>query len=146
MIFLPLYNTSDCAYLPDCAKDGKAGFQLVLPPDMRDDEIGMLSASINELSDKLHEALEELHRRNAGLEDEIQMEKERERRRMLFFSGISHELKTPVAIVAGQLEGMQAGIGVYRDRDKYLKRSAQILQSLNQCSCTVKKQATENKR
>lgn len=101
-------------------------------PDMRDDEIGMLSASINELSDKLHEALEELHRRNAGLEDEIQMEKERERRRMLFFSGISHELKTPVAIVAGQLEGMQAGIGVYRDRDKYLKRSAQILQSLNQ--------------
>lgn len=101
-------------------------------PDVREDEIGMLSKSINELSDKLHEALQELYRRNTRLEDEIQIEKERERKRMLFFSGISHELKTPIAIVIGQLEGMQAGIGVYKDRDKYLARSAEILQSLNE--------------
>lgn len=100
-------------------------------PDERDDEIGMLSKSINELSDRLHEALTELHCRNSDLEDEISLEKERERRRMLFFSGISHELKTPLAIVIGQLEGMQANIGVYKDRDKYLKRSTQILQSLD---------------
>ena len=101
-------------------------------PDMRGDEIGMLSKSINKLSDRLHEALDELGLRNTVLEDEIRVEKERERRRMLFFSGISHELKTPIAIVIGQVEGMQAGIGVYKDRDKYLARSVEILQSLNQ--------------
>lgn len=100
-------------------------------PDLRDDEIGILSRSINELSDKLHAALDEIHRRNAFLEDEIALERERERRRMLFFSGISHELKTPIAVVIGQLEGMQAQIGVYKDREKYLARSAEILQSLN---------------
>ena len=100
-------------------------------PDVRDDEIGMLSKSINELSDKLHEALDELYRKNELLEDEITLEKERERKRMLFFSSVSHELKTPIAVVIGQLEGMQAGIGVYKDREKYLARSAQILQSLN---------------
>lgn len=100
-------------------------------PDLREDEIGLLSRSINELSDKLHAALDEIHRRNASLEDEIALEKEHERRRMLFFSGVSHELKTPVAVVIGQLEGMQAQIGVYRDREKYLARSAEILQSLN---------------
>lgn len=100
-------------------------------PDLRDDEIGTLSRSINELSDKLHTALEEIRRRNDFLEDEILLEKERERRRMLFFSGVSHELKTPIAVVIGQLEGMQAQIGVYKDREKYLARSAEILQSLN---------------
>lgn len=100
-------------------------------PDLRDDEIGVLSRSINELSDKLHKALDEIQRRNDSLEDKILLEKERERRRMLFFSGVSHELKTPIAVVIGQLEGMQAQIGVYKDREKYLARSAEILQSLN---------------
>lgn len=101
-------------------------------PDVREDEIGMLSKNINELSDKLHAALDELHLRNAGLEDEVKLEKERERRQLLFFSGVSHELKTPIAVVIGQLEGIQAGIGVYKDQRKYLARSVEILQSLNQ--------------
>lgn len=100
-------------------------------PDIREDEIGILSQSINELSDRLHAALDEIQRRNAFLEDEISLEKERERRRMLFFAGVSHELKTPIAVVIGQLEGMQAQIGVYQDREKYLARSTEILQSLN---------------
>ena len=100
-------------------------------PDIRDDEIGRLSGNLNLLSDKLQEALSELHDRNRVLQDEITLEKERERRRMLFLSGVTHELKTPVAIVIGQLEGMQANIGVYRDHTKYLARCTEIMQSLN---------------
>ena len=100
-------------------------------PDIRGDEIGVLSRNLNLLSDKLRDALTELNDRNQTLQDEIALEKERERRRMLFLSGVTHELKTPVAIVIGQLEGMQANIGVYRDREKYLARCAEIMQSLN---------------
>ncbi|MCL1965113.1 MAG: HAMP domain-containing histidine kinase [Firmicutes bacterium] len=100
-------------------------------PDLRQDEIGLLSKSLNELSDTLSAALSSLKRQNMSLADDIALEKERERRRLLFFSGVSHELKTPIAIVIGQLEGMRAGIGVYKDRETYLARSAEILRSLD---------------
>ena len=40
--------------------------------------------------------------------------------------GLSAELKTPLTILKGQLSGMLEGIGVYRDRDKYLLRSLQV--------------------
>ena len=100
-------------------------------PDLREDEIGVLAKSINELSDKLNEALSSLRRQNSTLENEIALEKERDCKRLLFFSAVSHELKTPIAIVIGQLEGMLAEIGVYKDRSKYLARSAEILRSLD---------------
>lgn len=100
-------------------------------PDVRGDEIGTLSENLNLLSDKLQAALTELNQRNQILQDEITLEKAREHRRMLFLSGVTHELKTPVSIVIGQLEGMQANIGVYRDHEKYLARCAEIMQSLN---------------
>lgn len=56
------------------------------------------------------------------------MEREREldRQRMAFFNAASHELKTPVTILKGQLSGMLEGVGVYRDRDRYLLRSLQV--------------------
>ena len=44
---------------------------------------------------------------------------------MAFFNAASHELKTPVTILKGQLSGMLEGVGVYQDRDKYLLRSLQ---------------------
>jgi signal transduction histidine kinase len=49
---------------------------------------------------------------------------------MLFFSGVSHELKTPISVVIGQIEGMQSNIGVYKDRDKYLAKCKNTLQEL----------------
>ena len=45
---------------------------------------------------------------------------------MAFFNAASHELKTPVTILKGQLTGMLEGIGVYQNRDKYLLRSLQV--------------------
>lgn len=42
------------------------------------------------------------------------------------FNAASHELKTPVTILKGQLTGMLEGVGVYQNRDKYLLRSLQV--------------------
>lgn len=99
-------------------------------PDERDDEIGVLAKSLNKLSDELSTALAKLNDKNLYLKNEIALEKERERRRMLFFSGVSHELKTPISVVIGQIEGMRSGIGVYKDRDKYLAKCSETLKEL----------------
>lgn len=100
-------------------------------PDLREDEIGVLAKSINELSDRLNVALLSLRSQNSLLENEIALEKEQDHKRLLFFSAVSHELKTPIAIVIGQLEGMLEEIGVYKNKKKYLARSAEILRSLD---------------
>ena len=99
-------------------------------PDERDDEIGRLAKSLNKLSDELSAALGKLSDKNLYLKNEIAIEKERERRRMLFFSGVSHELKTPISVVIGQIEGMRSGIGVYKDRDKYLEKCSNTLNEI----------------
>ncbi|MFD1178197.1 ATP-binding protein [Paenibacillus puldeungensis] len=94
--------------------------------DRRGDEIGALGRSLNGLSDKLSFALTELRAANASLQQDIDKEREQEQRRLEFFSAVSHELKTPITVIKGQLEGMLAQVGVYQDRDKYLSRSLKV--------------------
>ena len=92
----------------------------------RTDEIGALGDSLNTLSDNLSDALTELKTANERLQQDMERERDMERKRSAFFSAASHELKTPVTILKGQLSGMLAQIGVYRDRDKYLARALQV--------------------
>ena len=92
----------------------------------RRDEIGVLGESLNLLSDNLSSAMAELERANAALRRDIEHERELERQRLAFFSAASHELKTPVTILKGQLGGMLAQVGVYRDREKYLARALEV--------------------
>lgn len=80
--------------------------------EQRRDEIGTLGRSLDQMSQRLSAALEELEATNRALR--------------AFFSAASHELKTPVTILKGQLSGMLEGIDVYQDRDKYLLRSLQV--------------------
>lgn len=96
----------------------------------RTDELGILGKSLNRLSQNLRMALTDLKRANAELEADIEREKAREKAQMDFFSAASHELKTPVTIIKGQLEGMLLGIGAYKDREKYLLRSLGVTQTL----------------
>lgn len=94
--------------------------------EKRRDEIGALGRSLDELSRRLSAALTELEGANRALRGEVEQERELDRQRTAFFSAASHELKTPVTILKGQLSGMLEGVDVYRDRDKYLLRSLQV--------------------
>jgi len=94
--------------------------------ETRVDEIGVLGRNLNELSQRLSTALTELEDANTALQQDIDQERELERQRLAFFSAASHELKTPVTILKGQLTGMLEGIDVYQDRDKYLAKSLRV--------------------
>ena len=101
-----------------------------LCPTSRTDEIGVLSRSLNDLSGKLGTALSDLQEANQKLQADIEKEHELERQRIEFFSAASHELKTPITIIKGQLEGMLYQVGRYKDREIYLAQSLEVTNTL----------------
>ena len=96
----------------------------------RTDEIGDLADSLNDLSRKLSSALSELQSANQKLQADIDMERRLERQRVEFFSAMSHELKTPITIIKGQLQGMLYQVGRYKDRETYLAQSLEVTDNL----------------
>lgn len=68
-------------------------------------ELNQLSLSINEMSSALDNALSDLKAKNKKLELDIENERTIDSLRQTFVSGISHELKTPIAIIQGYAEG-----------------------------------------
>lgn len=98
--------------------------------EQRTDEIGTLAHSLDTLADRLSRSMEELQTANAALQEDIERELQLEQAQLDFFSAVSHELKTPITIIKGQLGGMLDGVGVYADRDKYLAHSLIVVQQM----------------
>lgn len=98
--------------------------------NQREDEIGMLAENLNELAERLNIAMTDLREANEKLKREVDQEQKLEQQQLSFFSAVSHELKTPVTILKGQLEGMICGIGGYKDREKYLRRSLEVAKNM----------------
>lgn len=96
----------------------------------RTDEIGTLERNLDTLAERLAQALKELQSTNATLQQDIERERRLEQAQLEFFSAVSHELKTPITIIKGQLGGMLDGVGVYTDRDKYLAHSLAVVQQM----------------
>lgn len=75
-----------------------------------DDELGELAQSLNTLSDSLNTALQQLQEKNERLENEIEAERRLDEMRKGFVVNVSHELKTPLAIIQGYAEGLVDGV------------------------------------
>ncbi len=73
-------------------------------------EIDELGLHINELSVKLKEAMSDLRTANNELKKDIEKKEEIENMRMEFVSNVSHELKTPIALIQGYAEGLKDNI------------------------------------
>lgn len=73
-------------------------------------EIGMLGDSINKMSDNLKHYISDLKTANLELQKDIDKKEEIDNMRKDFISNVSHELKTPIALIQGYAEGLKDGI------------------------------------
>lgn len=79
-------------------------------PVATEDEIGMLGKSINTLSEQLEETISELKAANNELQKDIEHKIQIDEMRKDFLSNVSHELKTPIALIQGYAEGLHDNI------------------------------------
>ena len=70
------------------------------------DEINNLGKSINTMSDKLERTINTLRNNNLELERDIEEKSKIDEMRKSFISDVSHELKTPIALIQGYSEGL----------------------------------------
>lgn len=74
------------------------------------DEIGQLGESINSLSDQLEKSILELRSANEQLMEDIERKMKIDEMRKEFVSSVSHELKTPIALIQGYAEGLRMNV------------------------------------
>ncbi|MCR5302265.1 MAG: HAMP domain-containing histidine kinase [Lachnospiraceae bacterium] len=83
-------------------------------------EVDALGEHMNRLSDKLEETIRELKSANAKLQQDIERKTEIDEMRKEFLSNVSHELKTPIALIQGYAEGLKDCVNDDEDsRDYY---------------------------
>ena len=80
---------------------------------------GELGSSINALSDKLRITISELKSANNELQLDLQKKTEIDEVRKEFLSNVSHELKTPIALIQGYAEGLMENVNDDEENRKF---------------------------
>lgn len=84
-----------------------------------EDEINNLGKSINTMSDKLENTIKQLRETNIELEKDIEEKSKIDDMRKQFISDVSHELKTPIALIQGYSEGLIENVNTDDENRKF---------------------------
>jgi signal transduction histidine kinase len=105
-------------------------------------EIDVLGENINKLSESLEKSISELKTANNELLKDIEKKERMDEMRKEFLSNVSHELKTPIALIQGYAEGLQEDI--YEDPESRAFYCEVIIDEANKMNNMVKKLLTLN--
>ncbi len=94
-------------------------FDAKYTPKVPGNEIDSLGIHMNELSESLESAIGELKEANVALQKDIEIRDKNEQMRKEFLSNVSHELKTPIAVIQGYAEGLADGISDDPESQQY---------------------------
>ncbi len=84
-----------------------------------EDEIGQLGSNMNIMSENLENSIKELKKANAELKQDIKIKTQIDEKRREFLSNVSHELKTPIALIQGYAEGLKDMVQDAENREFY---------------------------
>lgn len=101
-----------------------------------DDEINELGRNINTMSDKLESTIKQLIETNSELEKDIEEKSKIDEMRKQFISDVSHELKTPIALIQGYAEGLIENVNTDDESRKFYAEV--ILDESNKMDVLVK--------
>ena len=91
-------------------KNGLHGLLIQNIQGSMQNEIGVLGENINRLSKTLERTISELKTANNELQKDVEKKEQIDEMRKEFLSNVSHELKTPIALIRGYAEGLQEGM------------------------------------
>jgi signal transduction histidine kinase len=108
-----------------------------------ENEIGILGENFNKMSEKLKASIAELKSANLKLAHDLERKEKDEQLQRELLGNVSHELKTPIALIQGYAEGLKEGVNadeesrnfycdVIVDEAAKMNRMVQNLLALNQ--------------
>ncbi len=101
------------------------------------DEINNLGKNINTMSETLEKTISQLRNSNIELEKDIEEKSKTDEMRKQFISDVSHELKTPIALIQGYAEGLVENVNEGEESRKFYAEV--ILDESNKMDMLVKK-------
>ncbi len=118
-------------------KMSKLDFSTKYKETNTNNEIDNLGKSINVMSNTMEKTIKQLRNTNIELEKDIEEKSKTDEMRKQFISDVSHELKTPIALIQGYAEGLVENVAKDEESRKFYAEV--ILDETNKMDILVRK-------